>query len=167
MKRFFSNCNYSHSKNFKQIEGYTELSQCKNAYKLTAVYSTCLRRMFTVIKTKLKKQIQNGSVNLCFSFTMKRGNEICADPTQQWVKDIIEAKDRMQTKRGTTATTGASEWPSICVHLCLKMPWAKQKSCRALSIALSKFIQNIFFADYRTMHDRISTTTFSSLYFPF
>ncbi|KAM4522248.1 C-C motif chemokine 4-like [Odontesthes bonariensis] len=41
-------------------------------------------------------------------FTMKRGNEICADATQQWVKDIIEAKDR--TKRGTTTTTtGASE----------------------------------------------------------
>ncbi|XP_072218103.1 C-C motif chemokine 4-like [Leuresthes tenuis] len=38
-------------------------------------------------------------------FTMKKGNEICADPTQQWVKDIIETKDRMQTKRGTTATT--------------------------------------------------------------
>ncbi|XP_075940893.1 C-C motif chemokine 4-like [Anarhichas minor] len=31
------------------------------------------------------------------SFTMKNGAEICADPSLQWVKFIIKAKERLQT----------------------------------------------------------------------
>ncbi|KAF3702727.1 C-C motif chemokine 4-like Lymphocyte activation gene 1 protein [Channa argus] len=32
-------------------------------------------------------------------FTMKNGGEICADPSKEWVKNIIEAKKRANNKK--------------------------------------------------------------------
>lgn len=35
--------------------------------------------------------------NLClfFSFTMKNGAQICADPSLQWVKNLMQAKEKL------------------------------------------------------------------------
>ncbi|XP_041832228.1 C-C motif chemokine 4-like [Melanotaenia boesemani] len=50
--------------------------------------------------------------NLCSMegvlFKMVRGNEICADPTQSWVKKVMEAVD-IQIGRVTSSTPSASE----------------------------------------------------------
>ncbi|MED6284331.1 hypothetical protein CHARACLAT_018168 [Characodon lateralis] len=42
-------------------------------------------------------------------FTMKNGNEFCADTSQQWVKDIIKDKERNQNKGVSNSTTTASQ----------------------------------------------------------
>ncbi|XP_036003058.1 C-C motif chemokine 4-like [Fundulus heteroclitus] len=40
-------------------------------------------------------------------FTMKNGKEYCADPDQDWAKEIIKSKEKNQTKgvRDSTTTT--------------------------------------------------------------
>ncbi|KAK5606938.1 hypothetical protein CRENBAI_012874 [Crenichthys baileyi] len=42
-------------------------------------------------------------------FTMKNGNEFCADTSQQWVKDIIKDQERKQNKGVSNSTTTASQ----------------------------------------------------------
>ncbi|MED6251506.1 hypothetical protein ATANTOWER_031773 [Ataeniobius toweri] len=42
-------------------------------------------------------------------FTMKNGSELCADTSQQWVKDIIKDKERNQNKGVSNSNTTASQ----------------------------------------------------------
>lgn len=52
--------------------------------------------------------------NKAVLFTMRNHAKICVNPSEQWVKSIIETKQWIHIKTGNSSASEPSEWSSVC-----------------------------------------------------